>query len=307
MSRLCLSVLLFVLSLCVPLSASADSIRFGVPPWPGVTVKSEVVCQILDSMGYDTVQLEIGPPIIYKGLTTDDVDACLAAWLPQQNDMLLPLKEKNAIDVVAMNISEANISFCVPSYVWDAGVHSIADLDAYADKFDNELYTIEVGSAMQAATEKMVENDVAGLADWQLVSSTTPVMLSAVQERIRNNQWVVFHGWQPHWMNFQMDIKYLEGVPGTEDLVSKSMVYTIASNDFKDRFPQAHTFLKQFTVKADTQSEWINSFGFEKLAPEKVASDWIRKHLDTVATWLDGVKTVDGTPAIDAVRRDFAG
>ncbi|MBL3583643.1 ABC transporter substrate-binding protein [Oleidesulfovibrio alaskensis] len=305
MKRLFGVTLLLVSFLCLPVAAQADAIRFGVPPWPGVTVKSEVVCQILEAMGYDTVQLEIGPPIIYKGLTTDDVDVCVAAWIPQQNEMFLPLRDKKAIDVVAVNIDEAGTSLCVPSYVWEAGVRSIADLDARGEMFDRTIYGIEVGSGMQTSTEKMIHDDVAGLGDWTQVSSTTPVMLRAVQERIRAGKWVVFHGWQPHWMNFQIDMKYLEGVPGTEKLVSESVVYTIASRQFATRHPQAHAFLKKFYVRGATQSQWINDFGFRKTAPEKVASDWIRANIDTVATWLDGVTAADGSAGIDAVRAAF--
>ncbi|MFV0420886.1 ABC transporter substrate-binding protein [Oleidesulfovibrio sp.] len=306
MKRLLLFILLSVFCLSLPLSAKAEGLRFGVPPWPGVTVKSEVVCQILEAMGYKTSQLEIGPPIIYKGLTTDDVDAFLAGWIPQQNEMFLPLKEKKAIDVVAINVDEAGTSLCVPTYVWEAGVRSIADLAAHAEKFDSTIYSIEIGSGMQVSTEDMIANNVAGLGGWNQISSTTPVMLSAVQERIRGKKWVVFHGWQPHWMNFQLDMKYLEGVPGTEKLVSNSVVYTVVSNDFAKRYPQPYAFLKKFYVSGAVQSEWINDFGFKKIAPEKVASDWIVANLDTVGEWLEGVTAADGSAGIDAVRSRFA-
>lgn len=305
MKRLLLFMLLSIFCLSLPLSAKAEAIRFGVPPWPGVTVKSAVVCQILEAMGYKTNQLEIGPPIIYKGLTTDDVDAFLGTWLPQQNEMFLPLKEKKAIDVVATNVDQAGTSLCVPTYVWDAGVRSIADLAAHADKFDSTIYSIEIGSGMQITTEEMIANNVAGLGNWNQISSTTPVMLSAVQERIRANKWVVFHGWQPHWMNYQIDMKYLEGVPGTEKLVSESVVLTVASNDFAARYPQPYAFLKKFYVPGEVQSAWINDFGFKKIAPEKVASDWIAANLDVVSKWLEGVKAADGSAGIDAVRSRY--
>jgi glycine betaine/proline transport system substrate-binding protein len=291
--------------LLAPVAGHAQAIRFGVPPWPGVTVKTEVVCQILESMGYETEQFEIGPPIIYKGLTSGDVDAYVAAWLPAQNDMYLPLKEKNAIDTVALNLDEAGIGLAVSKEAWEGGVHSVADLDKFADKFGKTIYGIEVGSGMQVSTEGLIKNDVAGLGDWQLSSTTTPIMLTSVQDRIRQGEWVVFHGWQPHWMNIKIDMKFLEGVPGTEKLISKSFVWTLASNDCARRFPRAYAFLKQFYVKGQTQSEWIYSFGYEKKKPEAIAKAWIAAHLDTVAVWLKGVNATDGTPAIEALRKDY--
>lgn len=298
-----LKALAIVAAVClIPASLLAKPIRFGVPPWPGVTVKTEVVCQILDAMGYETTQLEIGPPVIYKGLTSGDVDAYLAAWIPLQNEMFLPLKEKKAIDVIGVNVDQADSGLAVPAYVWDAGVHSVADLDKHADKFDRTIFGIEVGSGMHTSTEEMIAKDVAGLGDWEVVGSTTPVMLSAVDERVRQNKWVVFHAWRPHWMTLKIDMKFLEGIAETEKLISSSKVYTVASNDFGKTYPQARAFLKNLYVPADIQSAWILSFGYEKGDPAEIAKAWIAANPDTVAKWLEGVQTVDGKPAFAAVK-----
>lgn len=298
--------IVFSFCLLLPAAGQAESIRFGVPPWPGVTVKTEVVCQILESMGHETEQFEIGPPIIYKGLTSGDVDAYVAAWIPAQNEMYLPLKEKNAIDTVALNLDEAGIGMAVSTEAWEGGVKSFADLDKFADKFDHTIYGIEVGAGMQVSTEEIIKNDVAGLGDWEQSSTTTPVMLATVQDRIRQGKWVAFHGWQPHWMNIKIDMKFLTPVPGTERLISDSTVYTLASNDFSERFPQAYAFLKQFYVKGQSQSQWIYEFGYEKKKPADIARAWIAEHLDdTVAAWVKDVKATDGKPAIEALRSDY--
>ena len=300
--RLFKTLSLLIVVCLIPVSLLAKPIRFGVPPWPGVTVKTEVVCQILEAMGYETTQLEVGPPVIYKGMTTDDIDAYLAAWIPLQNEMFLPLKEKDAIDLIGTNVDEGNTGLAVPTFVWDAGVHSVADLDKYGDKFDRTIYGIEVGSGMQIDTEKMIETDVAGLGDWNLVSSTTPVMLSAVDDRVRQKKWVVFHAWRPHWMTIKIDMKFLESVPGSEKLISESVVYTLASKDFGKRYPEARAFLANLYVTSAIQSAWINDFSYEKQEPADVARKWIIENPDTVAKWLEGVKTVDGKPAFEAVR-----
>ncbi|PKN40930.1 MAG: glycine/betaine ABC transporter substrate-binding protein [Deltaproteobacteria bacterium HGW-Deltaproteobacteria-18] len=298
-----LKALVIVAAVClIPANLLANPIRFGVPPWPGVTVKTEVVCQILNAMGHETNQLEIGPPVIYKGLTAGDVDAYVAAWIPQQNGMFIPLKENKAIDIIRVNVDQADTGLAVPTYVWDAGVRSVADLDKHADKFDRTIFGIEVGSGMHTSTEEMISNDVAGLGDWELVGSTTPVMLTAVDDRVRQNKWAVFHAWRPHWMTLKIDMKFLEGVPGSEKLISSSVVYTVASNDFAEKYPQARAFLSNFYVPAEIQSAWIYAFGFEKKDPVDVARTWIAENPETVAKWLEGVLTVDGKPAFDAVR-----
>ena len=45
---------LATLATAAPASASLDEVRFGVPPWPGVTVKSEVAAQLMEAMGYQS-------------------------------------------------------------------------------------------------------------------------------------------------------------------------------------------------------------------------------------------------------------
>lgn len=304
------SIRISLLVLCIAFfisstASAADKIRFGVPPWPGVTVKTAVVTQLLDTIGYETTQLEVGPPIIYKGMTTDDIDVFLAAWDPAQEKMLKPALEKGDAEILATNLDEAMISLCVPTYVADAGVKSMADLDKYADKFDHTIYNIEIGAGMQTTVETYINEDVVGLGDWSQVNSTTPVMLGQAQDIIKSRGWVVFGCWKPHWMDVLMDIHYLEGVPATEALVSKSLVHTVARKGFAQEQPEAARFLKQIYVPGKVQSQWIYEFGHEKKQPEAVAREWISANLETVAKWMKGVKASDGSNAMDAVTKAY--
>jgi glycine betaine/proline transport system substrate-binding protein len=303
MRTICLG-LFFVVAFNTAVQA-ADTIRFGVPPWPGVTVKTEVVCQLLEALGYTTKRFEIGPPIIYKGLTSDEIDAFLGAWTPQQNPMIEPLLEKKEIEVVKANLDEARISLCVPDYVAKEGVKSFADLDAHKERFDGNIYDIEVGSGMHTAMEDIIAQDIAGLGDWEHEGSTTPAMLSQVKNLIRNRKWVTFGCWKPHWMNIDIDMEYLEGVPGTERYVSQSLVYTIVSKDFKNQNPQVHSFFQQFYISAEAQSKWIYDYGYKKIDLEKVAFDWIRSNMDTVGTWFAGVNAQNGQPAMSVLQAYF--
>lgn len=68
------------------------------------------------------------------------------------------------------------------------------------------------------------------------------------------------------------------------------------------KYPEARAILTNLYVPADIQSAWIYAFGFENKDPADVAKAWIAENPETVATWLDGVRTVDGKPAFEAVR-----
>lgn len=123
--------------------ADLDTVRFGVPPWPGVTVKSEVATQILEAMGYQTQQNELAVGVILSGLANDDLDVYLGGWYPIEQEMIDPLVADGKVDKVAKNISNANSGLVVPEYVHEAGVDSVADLDRYKDRFDGEIQGIE--------------------------------------------------------------------------------------------------------------------------------------------------------------------
>lgn len=279
---------------------AAQKIRFGVPPWPGVMVKTEVVCQLLEAAGYPTERYEIGPPIIYKGMTSGEVDAFLAAWTPQQNPMLDPLVEKKEVEVVAANLDEASIGLCVPDFVWDAGVKSFADLDAHEEEFGKTVYDIEAGSGMHTAMEEVIANDVAGVGDWNHEGTTTSAMLSQVKDLIKRGKWAAFGCWKPHWMNIEIDMKYLEGVPGTEKYISQSIIYTVVTRDFQQQYPEVYKFFKKFKVPSEIQSRWIYDYGYQEVEQEKVATDWIRANMDMISGWFEApcVRKVVAYPEI---------
>jgi glycine betaine/proline transport system substrate-binding protein len=130
-------------------------------------------------------------------------------------------------------------------------------------------------------------------------------MLSVVQDLIRENDWVVFHAWKPHWMVIEIDMRFLEGVPGSEALTTQSVVHTLVDNGFRGKYPEPYKFLQNFKISAMTQSQWIYEFGFQEREPEDIAREWIATNMDEVADWLEGVKTAAGEPAIEAVRAAY--
>lgn len=56
-----------------------DAVRFAIPPWPGVTVKSQVAATLLDTLGYTTQKQELGATIAYQALSQNELDVYLAA------------------------------------------------------------------------------------------------------------------------------------------------------------------------------------------------------------------------------------
>ena len=301
------SVFLFLIA-AMGTAQAADRIVFGVPSWPGVTVKSEVVSQLVEAMGYPTQQMTASPSFIFSGLPNNDMQVFLGGWSPLEDPMIDPLVEKKKIIKAGRNIEGAVTALAVPTYVAEAGVTAVEDLDAQKEKFGGTIYSIEPGTGISKDLNAALENDAGGLGDWKLKETSTAIMVAEAQRRIQDEEWVVFFGWRPHWMNLDMNLTYLDSeTEATANIgASESIVYTITSAAFPDSHPQVFQFLQQLKVPTREQSAWINEYQRKKRDPEEVAAEWIKANMDgLVAEWLDGVKARDGRTAIEAVRASF--
>ncbi len=283
----------------------ASEMRFGVPTWPGVTVKSEVAAQLLEHMGYDTDQMNASPSVILNSLASDELDIYLGSWMPTQRDMLDPLEEAGEVEVLTKNISDAVMGIAVPEYVRDAGVKTEEDLAEHADEFDHTIHGIEAGSGFNESIQEAIDSDRHGLGDWELMPSSTSAMLAEVQRAVDREEWIIFLGWEPHWMNVTLDFHYIEAVGDREIAETTSDVLTVGNPVMLDAHPHVERFLTQYEVPKDVQSEWILEYDREERDADEVAREWIGDNMELVAEWLDGVETRDGDDAMDAVRAAY--
>ncbi|SNY96833.1 ABC transporter substrate-binding protein [Halomonas sp. hl-4] len=278
--------------------ADEQTLDFGVPAWPGITVKSEIAEQLLNPLGYETSTQEIGLQVIYQGIESGDIDAFLGAWLPAQRDMFNPRKESGVLVDVANNVDGAQMTLAVPEYLYENGLQSFADLDDYRDQLDGKIHGFGAGSAASEILNDAIDNDTWELGDWQLVDTSEVAMLSAARDAISREEPIVWVGWTPHWMNLELPMRYLDD---EEDLFGEnngeSEVLTLLRADYADATPNAVTFFEQFTFTAEEQSWMIQQFGLEERELEDVAEQWINENPERVEAMLADVTTTDGDPA----------
>lgn len=295
--------LLLASLICLPLSAqaattdAAEQVNFVVPPWPGITVKTEIVSQILERLGYEANAQGMSSTVGYSTLQSGDSDVFLGGWLPSQQQSYDAAMEANAIVDLGNNVTGARMGFAVPGYVHEAGITSAEQLDdpKNRERFDAEIYSIESGSTVSVALSDAMENDVYGLGDWEIKSSSTPGMLSEVDAAYRAERWIVFYGWTPHWMAPKYDMVILDdpqAVYGPDN--GKSDVRTIVRREFSEANPNLMRLLDQLVFTAAQQSEFISEFSQKELDPEVVARQWIEAHPKRIEAFLEGVTTRDG-------------
>lgn len=305
--RFPLAPVLLTLPLTLGLAHQAHSddatLNFGVPAWPGITVKNEIASQLLSPLGYETHSHEVGLQIIYQGLKSGDLDVFLGGWLPAQNPLYTPLNKQGAITTVANNVDGAQMTLAVPEYLYEQGIQSFADLDANRDRFDGKIYSFGAGSAASEILDKAIDEDAWGLGDWELVDTSVVGMLSAASDAISHEAPIVWVGWTPHWMNLELEMRFLED---PENLFGEnngeSQVLTLVRTSYADAHPNLVNFFEGFIFSAEEQSWMIDEFGQKDRRPEKVAQEWIRKHPERVEAMLEGVTSRNGEPAWPTVK-----
>jgi len=285
-----------------------DPVTFAVPPWPGVTVKTALATQLLDTLGYASQQEQLGTTITYQAMNQNEIDVFLAGWLPAQQSMYDAAMKKQTLVDLGNNVDGARIGFAVPTYVYEAGVTSAEDLNKpeNAERFGRTVYSIEAGTGMSDQLNAGADKNLYGLGDWKLSETSTPGMLGAAKAAMNEHQWIVFAGWTPHWMNIEYDITYLDD---PKDLWGpnggRSDVKTLVTKAFADANPNVTRLLDQLTFTADDQSSMIRGYGYEEKPADKVAVEWMQAHPAKVKAFLDGVTTADGQPAWPAAKAAF--
>jgi len=235
--------------------SDCKSVQLTTANWTGEAAKTYTAEWLLDQLGYDAKVTEASVQIMFQSMASGDSDVGTWSWLPSQRSMIKPYMLDGEIDKITINMPDAKYTVAVPTYVYEAGVTSFADLDDHRDKFNGKIYGIEAGNDGNKIIKQMINDDVHGLGDWELVSSSQAGMLSQVKRHTNNNEWIAFLGWSPHPMNIQFDLKYLAG--GAEywgPNKGGARVYTWSHVGWAWRCPNAGQFFENFKFTAEEQS-----------------------------------------------------
>lgn len=135
---------------------------------------------------------------------------------------------------------------------------------------------------------------------------------------------ILFYYWTPEWIHAKFDLRRLEepdftgysmdskrddplydpkgcwhmiGFADDPQWLEKShidcawpdaQVYVAYSKSLTKRVPNVAKFLDQIVFEPATINDWILKISVDKMAPEKMAKDWVKNNPDTVSAWLKG-------------------
>lgn len=286
-------------------SASADeTVNFGTVDWPEAIAKTNVTSTIVEALGHETDISQVSVPLVFQGLETGDLDVFVEAWFPTMQTNMDEI-DQESVTSAATNLPEATFSVAVNREACDAGVTSHEDLDQYKDRFDSKIYGIEPGNDGNQVVIDMIANDTYGLEDWEILESSTNGMLSEVESRVDEGEWVAWTGWEPHWMNNKYDMCLLDDPE--EAWGGKSHVETLLNADFVQDNPELNQFFSQMIVNKDIQADLIDRIDNSGKQPEEIALEWLNENTEMTEQWLEGVQAADGTDGAEALKSYLEG
>ncbi len=282
---------------------SCKAVRFADVGWTDITATTATASVILEALGYQPDTQVLSVPVTYASLASKDIDVFLGNWMPTMEADIKPYQEKGTVETVVTNLEGAKYTLAVPSYTYDAGLKSFQDIARFKDKLGNKIYGIEAGNDGNRVVLDMISENKFDTAGFELVESSEAGMLAAVQKAVGSRQDVVFLGWEPHPMNANIDMKYLEG---GDDVFGPNYggatVLTNVRAGYTAECPNMGVFLKNLVFSLQMENEIMGAILNDGADPKAAATAWLKANPDAVTPWLEGVTTFDGGDASAAVK-----
>jgi len=285
-------------------AADCETVTFSDVGWTDITATTAATSVILEAIGYDTDIKILSVPVTYTSLAAGDIDVFLGNWMPTMEADIAPYREAGTVDTVRANLEGAKYTLATNAAGADLGITSFEAIAANADALDGRIYGIEPGNDGNRLIIDMIEADAFGLgaADFRVVESSEAGMLAQVARAAERDEPIVFLGWEPHPMNANFDMTYLEG--GDEwfgpDL-GGATVFTNTTAGFAEACPNLGTFLDNLVFSLEMENEIMGAILDDGMDPAAAATEWMTANPEAVMGWLDGVTTRDGGDAAAAV------
>lgn len=288
--------------------ASCQNLKIAEAGWADINATTAVTTIVAEGLGYEVSSPIISVPIAFASVSKGKVDAFLGYWSPTMDAIAEPfVKNKTVIVPEKANLEGAKYTLAVPAYAYEAGLKSFADIAKFKKELNGQIYGVEAGNDGNILIEKMINENLFDLGDFKLRESSEAAMLSQVSKAVKANKPIVFLGWEPHPMNRQINMKYLEG--GDEIFgpnYGSAKVYTIISSDFQKRCPVEAKLISQIRFTVDMENELMSEI-LENKVPAKVAAKaYLQKHPELLNTWLVGINSRNGDNGVKAVKEYLA-
>jgi glycine betaine/proline transport system substrate-binding protein len=283
--------------------ASCKTVRFADVGWSDIAATTGMASVVLEGLGYKPTVTIASIPIAFAGMKKKQIDVFLGYWNPSMTPQIEPFVKAGDIKVLdTPNLVGAKYTLAVPTYLYDKGLKTFADIAKFEKDLGGKIYGIEPGNDGNALIAGMIKDNKFGLKSFKMIESSEAGMLIEAQRAIKDQKAIVFLGWEPHPMNVQMKMSYLQG---GDDIfgpnLGEAKVYTAIPPSYEKKCPNVYSFLKNLQFTTDIENQVMGPI-LKKVKPNTAAKDFLKKNPGTLDKWLAGVKTLDGKDGLEAVK-----
>ncbi len=282
---------------------SCQTVRFADVGWTDIAATTGLASALFEGLGYHTTKTIASVPITFAGVKNKQIDLFLGYWAPTMDPIIAPFVKDNSVKVLPTpNLVGAKYTLAVPTYAYDAGLKTFADIAKYAKELDGKIYGIEPGNDGNAVIQGMISKNQFNLKNFKMVESSEAGMLIELGRAVKQKKWIVILGWEPHPMNVQQKISYLNG---GDDVFGpnygEAKVYTVVATDYAARCPNADKLATNLQFSTDLENQLMGRI-MDKTDPKTAAKEWLKKNPAILDKLLAGVKTFDGKDGLPAVK-----
>ena len=286
-----------------PALADCDTVVFADVGWTDITATTATATLVLEALGYETETKVLSVPVTYASLADGDVEVFLGNWMPTMEADLAPYREAGTVEVLGTNLEGAKYTLATNAAGAALGIGSFEDIAAHGDALEGEIYGIEPGNDGNRLILDMIGSDAFGLGSFEVRESSEQGMLAQVSRASRREEPIVFLGWEPHPMNANFDLTYLEG---GDDYFGPDLggatVQTNVTAGYAEECPNLGTFLSNLVFTLEMENEIMGAILDEGEDPQEAAQAWLAENPEALEGWLEGVTTREGEPALPAAR-----
>ncbi|MEY4882388.1 MAG: hypothetical protein RIS34_242 [Pseudomonadota bacterium] len=283
--------------------ASCKTVRFADVGWSDIAATTGMAAVVLEGLGYKPTVTIASIPIAFAGMKKKQIDVFLGYWNPSMTPQIEPFVKAGEIKVLdTPNLVGAKYTLAVPTYLYDKGLKTFADISKFDKELGGKIYGIEPGNDGNALIAGMIKDNKFGLKSFKMVESSEAGMLIEAQRAAKNQKAIVFLGWEPHPMNVQMKMSYLQG---GDDIfgpnLGEAKVYTAIPPSYEARCPNVTAFLKNLQFTTDIENQVMGPI-LEKVKPNVAARNFLKKNPAVLDKWLKGVKSFNGKEGLTEVK-----
>ncbi|SJM62536.1 glycine betaine ABC transporter substrate-binding protein [Gulosibacter sp. 10] len=270
---------------CAEAGDDGDTITFfEVPGFDDTEAMTALWTVLLEEQGITLETTSIDLAAGFTGIADGSVDGYVNAWLPSTHEQVLANYKEDVVIVDEDGegyFHENENVLVVPEYVeHDTIEEALAD----PELFGGEIIGIEDGSGLMT----MLPDTIAAYDatdDFEVVSGSTPAMLTSLQGAIDDQEPILVTLWNPHWAFAEMDLKVLED--NKDGWPEPDGSYFVVSKEFDESHPEIVEWFANSQVTQEEYSTLMHAVS-QAETPVDGARTWLEDESNraTVDSWF---------------------